>query len=136
VHSVNADAGLVTGLGGNMIKVSVMYPNTPGARFNHEYYRDRHMPLVKARMGDSCKYYTVDKGLAGGAPGTPATYVGMCHIFCDSVEAFQAGFGPHAQEIMADIPNYTDLTPVIQISEVVVGKLAFISIDRAHAVIY
>src|SRR5881394_2660715 len=104
-----------------MIKVSVMYPNTPGARFNHEYYRDKHMPLVKARMGDACKYYTVDKGLAGGAPGAPATYVGMCHIFCDSVEAFQAGFGPHADEIMADIPNYTDLSPVIQISEVVVG---------------
>ena len=45
-----------------MIKVSVMYPNTPGARFNHEYYRDKHMPLVKARLGDACKYYTVDKG--------------------------------------------------------------------------
>jgi uncharacterized protein (TIGR02118 family) len=45
----------------------------------------------------------------------------MCHIFCDSVDAFQAGFGPHAKEIMADIPNYTDLSPVIQISEVVVG---------------
>ena len=105
-----------------MIKVSVMYPNTPGARFNHEYYRDKHMPLVKSRMGDNCKYYTVDKGLAGGAPGTPATYVAMCHIFCDSVEAFQAGFGPHAKEIMADIPKYTDLSPVIQISEVIVGK--------------
>ena len=50
-----------------VIKVSVMYPNTPGARFNHEYYRDKHMPLVKARMGDACKSYTVDKGLAGGA---------------------------------------------------------------------
>jgi uncharacterized protein (TIGR02118 family) len=104
-----------------MIKVSVMYPNTPGNRFDHVYYRDKHMPLVKARMGETCKYYTVDKGLAGGAPGVPATYVGMCHIFCDSVETFQKGFGPHAQEIMADIPNYTDLTPVIQISEVVVG---------------
>ena len=57
-----------------MIKVSVMYPNTPGARFDHEYYRDKHMPLVKARMGDACKSYTVDKGLAGGAPGAPATY--------------------------------------------------------------
>ena len=45
----------------------------------------------------------------------------MCHIFCDLIEAFQAGFGPHAQEIMGDIPNYTDQTPVIQISEVVVG---------------
>jgi len=104
-----------------MIKVSVMYPNTRGARFNHEYYRDKHMPLVKARMGGSCKYYTVDKGLAGATADAPATYVAMCHIFCDSVEAFQAGFGPHAKEIMADIPKYTDLSPVIQISEVVVG---------------
>ena len=104
-----------------MIKVSVMYPNNPGARFDHDYYREKHMPLVKARMGDACRYYTIDKGLAGGAPGAPATYVGMCHIFCDSVEAFQKGFGPNAQEIMGDIPNYTDLAPVIPISEVVVG---------------
>jgi uncharacterized protein (TIGR02118 family) len=104
-----------------MITVSVMYPNRAGARFDHEYYRDKHMPLVKSRMGESCKYYTVDKGLAGGAPGSPATYVGMCHIFCESVEAFQKGFAPHANEIMADIANYTDQTPVIQISEVMVG---------------
>jgi uncharacterized protein (TIGR02118 family) len=46
----------------------------------------------------------------------------MCHIFCDSVESLQAGFGPHAKEIMADIQNYTDSTPVIQISEVVVER--------------
>jgi uncharacterized protein (TIGR02118 family) len=104
-----------------MIKVSVMYPNKPGSRFDHAYYRDKHMPLVKARMGAACKTYTVDKGMAGGTPGSAPTYVGMCHIFCDSVEAFQAGFGPHAQEIMGDIPNYTDLQPVIQISEVVIG---------------
>jgi len=104
-----------------MIKVSVLYPNTPGARFDHEYYRNKHMPMVKSKMGESCKYYTVDKGIAGGMPGTPPTYVGMCHLFCDSVDDFQAGFGPHASEILADIKNYTDLTPVIQISEVVVG---------------
>jgi uncharacterized protein (TIGR02118 family) len=105
-----------------MVKVSVMYANKPGARFDHEYYRDKHMPLVKALMGDTCRFYTVDKGLGGFAAGEPATYVAMCHIYCDSVEAFQAGFGPHTQEIMADIPNYTDLTPVVQISEVVVGQ--------------
>ena len=105
-----------------MIKVSVMYPNNPGGRFDHAYYRDKHMPLVKARMGDSCKFYTVDKGLAGGAPGDPAPYAAICHIFCDSVEAFEGSFGPHAQEIMADIPNYTDQTPLVQISEVVVGR--------------
>ena len=105
-----------------MIKVSVMYPNKPGARFDHGYYRDKHMPLVKSRMGAACRFYTVDKGLGGGGPGDPATYVGMCHIYCDSVESFQASFGPHAKEIMADIPNYTDLTPVVQVSEVVVGQ--------------
>jgi uncharacterized protein (TIGR02118 family) len=54
-------------------------------------------------------------------PGAPATYVGMCHIFCDPIESFQASFGPHAKEIMADIANYTGQTPVIQIGEVVVG---------------
>ena len=104
-----------------MIKVSVMYPNTPGARFDHEYYRTKHMPMVKSRMGESLKSYTVDKGLAGGAPGAPATYIAMGHLFCDSDRGFQKGFGPHAKEILGDIPNYTDQTPVIQISEVIVG---------------
>jgi uncharacterized protein (TIGR02118 family) len=104
-----------------MIKVSIMYPNTPGSRFDHEYYRDRHMPLVKSRMGDYCRSYTVDKGVGGGVPGAPPAYVAMGHLLCDSVTAFQTGFGPHSREILTDIPNYTDLTPVIQISEVVVG---------------
>ena len=104
-----------------MIKVSVMYPNTPGARFDHEYYRDKHMPLVEARLGKACLYYTVDKGIGGGVPGSPAPYVAMCHFFSESLASFQAGFGPHSQEILADIANYTDLTPVMQVSEVVVG---------------
>jgi uncharacterized protein (TIGR02118 family) len=64
----------------------------------------------------------VDKGLGGGARGTPATYVALSHIFCESVEAEEAGFGPLVQEIMGDIPNYTDLQPVVQISEVVVAS--------------
>jgi uncharacterized protein (TIGR02118 family) len=105
-----------------VIKVSVMYPHSPGARFDHAYYRDKHMPMIKARMGDACLYYTVDKGLAGGAPGAPPLYIGMCHIFADSVESFQASFGPHLKEIMADVSNYTDLRAVMQISEVVVEK--------------
>ena len=52
----------------------------------------------------------------------PTTASGDDHIRCDSVESFQAGFGPHAKEILGDIPNYTDLAPVLQISEVVVGQ--------------
>jgi uncharacterized protein (TIGR02118 family) len=105
-----------------MIKVSVMYPYLEGARFDHAYYRDQHMPLLKERLGAACLYYTIDKGLAGGGPGTPPTYLAMCHVHCESVEAFNAAFGPHAKEILGDIANYTDLQPVMQVSDVVVER--------------
>lgn len=105
-----------------MIKVSVMYANSPGVRFDHDYYRERHMPMVKKRLGDACLYYTVDKGIAGGGPGEPAPYVGMCSLFFESVDSFQTAFGPNAKEIMDDIPKYTDVAPVLQISEVVVER--------------
>jgi uncharacterized protein (TIGR02118 family) len=107
-----------------MIKVSVMYPNTPGARFDHDYYRNKHMPLIRSRMGAALKYYTVEKGLTGKAPDAPAAFVGMCHLLCDSVESYRSSFDPHGEEISRDIRNYTDLTPVIQISEVVVENSA------------
>jgi len=105
-----------------MVKVSVLYPHSAGARFDHAYYRDRHMPLVKERMGNACLFYTVDKGLGSVTPGAPPPFIAMCHIYCDTLEKFQQGFGPHSEEIMADIRNYTDLQPVVQISEVVVGQ--------------
>lgn len=105
-----------------MIKISVMYPYRADARFDHDYYRDVHMPLVQARMGGACLFYTVDKGLAGGAPGQPPMFVAQSHIHSESVAAFQRAFGPHAKEIMADVGNYTDIEPVMVISEVVVGR--------------
>ncbi|PRE39491.1 EthD family reductase [Burkholderia multivorans] len=105
-----------------MIKVSVMYPYTAGARFDHTYYREKHMPMVKQRLGAACLYYTVDKGIAGGAPGTDPVYVARCDFICTSLEAFQAAREPHAQEIVADIANYTDIQPALQISEVIVER--------------
>ncbi|VVE71986.1 ethyl tert-butyl ether degradation protein EthD [Pandoraea captiosa] len=105
-----------------MIKVNVMYPYKEGARFDHAYYRDQHMPLVKARLGDACAYYTVEKGLTGGAPGTSPAFVAMCAFFCESFEAYEAAIREHRAEILADIARYTDITPVRQVSEVVVER--------------
>lgn len=105
-----------------MIRVTVLYPNTPGARFDHAYYRDSHMPMIKRLMGPACLYYSIDKGLGGAAPGQPAPFVAMCHFFCDSLESFQGAFGPHAKEITGDVANYTDIAPTLQISEVVVER--------------
>jgi uncharacterized protein (TIGR02118 family) len=103
-----------------MVKVSVMYPNTPGARFDHEYYREKHMPLVKQRMGKYLKSYGIDKGVGGGASGEAPAFLAIGHLFCESPADFQAGFGPHVKEIMGDIPNYTDVSPTVLVSEIIV----------------
>jgi uncharacterized protein (TIGR02118 family) len=101
-----------------MIKVSVLYPNRPGTRFDIEYYCNRHMPLVRHLVGVALKGVNVEHGICGEQPGAPPPYVAMGHLLFDSVDAFQKSFGPHVQEIMADIPNYTNAEPNIQISEV------------------
>jgi len=105
-----------------MIKLSVMYPYSEDAHFDHAYYRDVHMPLLKERMGDYCEYYSIDKGIGGALPGTAPTYIAMCHVYCESVDALMAGAGPHAAELAADIANFTNVVPVQQISEVVIEE--------------
>jgi uncharacterized protein (TIGR02118 family) len=101
-----------------VIKVSVLYPNSAGCKFDMDYYLKRHMPMVQQKLGPACKRMAVDEGMAGGAPGAPATYVAMGHLYFDTADAFQSAFAPHAAAIMADIPNYTNIQPVIQISAV------------------
>ena len=101
-----------------MIKVSVFYPNTAGCKFDMNYYVNQHMPMVQQKLGAACKRMAVEEGIAGGAPGAPAAYVAMGHLYFDSTDAFQTAFTPHAPAIMADIPNYTNIEPTIQISEV------------------
>jgi len=105
-----------------MIKVSVLYPQTPETRFDHAYYVERHMPMVKDKLGSACLHYTVDRAVGGGAPGAQAPFAAMCHIYCKSLPDFQQAMAANAPAIMADVPNYTDSQPVIQISEVVVEQ--------------
>lgn len=101
-----------------MIKLSVIYPYSEGKKFDVEYYRNSHIPMVQQKLGDACKGTSVDQGVSGGQPGSKPAYAVMAHLLFDSVEAFQAAFAPHAEVISKDIPNYTDIEPIIQISEV------------------
>jgi len=101
-----------------MVKVSVMYPNSAGVKFDMTYYLDRHLPMVRDLLGAALKGMSAEQGLAGGQPGAPAPYVAAVHMTFDSVDAFQAAFGPHTDVILADIPNYTNSQPTIQIGQV------------------
>jgi uncharacterized protein (TIGR02118 family) len=104
--------------GTEMIKVSVLYPNQDGSKFDMSYYCNSHMLMVQQKLGAACKGVAVEQGLSGATPGSRPAFAAMGHLYFESIAAFQTAFGPHAAAIMADIPNYTDIQPVIQISDV------------------
>jgi len=102
-----------------MVKVTVLYPNSETARFDMKHYCDVHVPMARAKFGAALKGVEVDRGLAGAAPGSRPAFIAIGHLYFDSVEAFQASFGPHSEALVKDIPNYTNVEPDVQISEVV-----------------
>jgi uncharacterized protein (TIGR02118 family) len=107
-----------------MVKISILYPNKQGAKFEMSYYLNTHMPLSIERLSAHKGYkgVSVERGLAGDTPGSAPPYVALCHYLFDSVEDFMAAFMPHAELLQGDMPNYTDITPVIQFSAVEIAR--------------
>lgn len=69
-----------------MVRISIMYPNLPDARFDMTYYLERHMPASIERLsaGKGFKGVSVDRGLGGGSPGAKPEYVAVCHYLFDT----------------------------------------------------
>ena len=107
-----------------MTRISILYPNNKGSRFDVRYYVETHMPmsiaLLSAHLG--FKGVSVEHGLGGAVPGSEPTYIAMCHFLFNSVEDFLAAFMPHAAVLQGDMPNYTDIEPVIQFNEVLISR--------------
>ena len=91
-----------------MIKASVLYPTGDDITFDLDYYKTTHMDIVKRTMKP--ERIEVDSGQNG-------PYIAAGHLYFDSGEALQAALG-QGGEANADIPNFTNATPVIQVSEV------------------
>lgn len=102
-----------------MIRLTVMYPNSENAYFDMDYYQNTHIALVKERCGDALTECTVSQGLGGGEPGSAAPYLVIANISVESMEDFLEHVAPYDPEFAADIPNFTNIIPVIQINEVV-----------------
>jgi uncharacterized protein (TIGR02118 family) len=103
-----------------MVTISILYPNTNGARFDIAYYINTHMPMSIERLSTHAgfKGVSVARGVAGGMPGSEPAYVAICQYLFDSPEDFLAAFNPHAAFLQGDMVNYTDIQPIIQISAV------------------
>jgi len=94
-----------------MIRMSVFYPTTEGATFDHDYYRDQHVPLAVKTWG--VEKFEIDKGVNG-------PYVAAVHFMFDSPDALAAAMGAAGTaDVLADVANYTTIAPVLQTSEIV-----------------
>ncbi len=102
-----------------LIKVSIMYPYAEGKTFNMEYYETKHMPMVAGFLGPNLVKYTIEKGLASGIPNLPLPFMAIGTFYVKSLSEYQAAVGPHRDAIRADFPNYTNISPIILVSEVV-----------------
>ncbi len=99
-----------------MIRVNVMYPKQDGGNFDYDYYLNTHMPLVGERWSGVVRSVEVYRGLSGGG-AADEPYVTVASLKFDSLEALQQAMEAHAPEIMGDVPNFTNIDPVIQIEE-------------------
>jgi uncharacterized protein (TIGR02118 family) len=106
-----------------MTKISILYPQRAGARFDFEYYVGNHMPMSIGRLSahPGFRGVSVERGVAG-VPGTQTVYAAMCHFLFASLADFLAAFEPHAALLQGDMANYTDIQPLIQVSEVLIAR--------------
>jgi uncharacterized protein (TIGR02118 family) len=102
-----------------MVRITILYPQTPHSRFDMDYYLGTHMPmsLRLLRTHAGFRALSVERGTAG-PDAAPAPFVAACHYLFESAEAFMSAFAPHAAELQGDIANYTDIAPVIQVGVV------------------
>ena len=101
------------------VKITIMYPNGAGKVFNMDYYKENHMPMLAELFGEAMLKYEIDEGIGGRTPQDPIPYLAIGYLYFRSVEAYGKAFGPNAEQILGDIPNYTNIQPTVQISEVV-----------------
>jgi uncharacterized protein (TIGR02118 family) len=103
----------------SVIKVTIMYPFLEGKKFDLEYYKSKHMPMVAAILGSNLLKYTIEKGIGNGIPDSPLPFVAIGTFYVKDLGQYQKAIQPKRAAIRADFANYTDINPVIFISELV-----------------
>jgi uncharacterized protein (TIGR02118 family) len=103
-----------------MINVAILHPRTAGARFDVDYYLDRHMPLSVEllRSHPGFRSVSVEIAIGSAVPGTDAALVAMCLYLFESIDAFVEAFTAHQARPQTDVAAYADIEPVIQFNEV------------------
>jgi uncharacterized protein (TIGR02118 family) len=93
--------------------MTVLYPSKEGAKFDFEYYMQKHIPLANGLLG---REFKVSKGISSAAGGS-APFVCIARMDIGTLEEFLPILVHHGEALQNDIPNYTNIEPVIQFEE-------------------
>ncbi|GAB3697274.1 hypothetical protein GCM10027592_21220 [Spirosoma flavus] len=102
-----------------LTKISILYPYAEGKTFDMDYYEKNHMPFVAGLIGANLVRYTIEKGVSNGMPNSPLPFMAIGSFYVKSLADYQAAIAPNREAIRADFPKYTNISPTIQISEVI-----------------
>ena len=109
-HSSTSETG--------MFKVAILYPNGEDKTFDMDYYEKKHMPMVAGFLGKNLKFYEIDKGIAGRTPNDKVPFVAIGYFYINDVAEYNKAIAQNRDAVISDFKNYTNIQPVVQISEI------------------
>jgi uncharacterized protein (TIGR02118 family) len=101
-----------------MFKVTILYPNGDDKTFDMDYYEKKHMPMVAGFIGKNLKFYEIDKGIAGRAPNDKPPFAAIGYFYISDVAEYNKAIAQNRDAVISDFKNYTNIQPVVQISEI------------------
>ena len=101
-----------------MFKVTILYPSGDDKTFDMDYYEKKHMPMVAGFLGKNLKYYEIDKGISGRTPNDKLPFVAIGYFYVTDVAEYNKAIAQNRDIVINDIKNYTNIQPVVQISEI------------------
>lgn len=75
--------------------------------------------MVAGFLGQNLVKYTIEKGVASGIPNTPLPFMAIGTFYVKSLNEYQKAIAPNRDAIRSDFSNYTNISPVILVSEVI-----------------
>lgn len=106
-----------------MFAVVMLYPQTSDSHFNFDYYISTHLPRIREIFKDlGLVRAEIQAGIASAMPGSESPYSCICTFTFETLEGYGQGFAQEGAWIMGDIHNYTNVQPLIQISNIMIEK--------------
>lgn len=105
-----------------LAKVTGIYRWSEGAHFDHDYYGSTHAKLTTDLLGPlGLRRFESDRTV-GASGARPGAVVAISNAYFATLGEAQAALAKVGAALAADLPNYTNIRPVLHISEVLVHE--------------